>query len=179
MFKTIALSVLVVLCVVVAVVVAIASTRPDDFSVRRSIVIAAPAQKIYPLVADFHRWPQWSPWEKLDPDMKRTYSGPAAGAGAAYAWAGAGKVGSGRMEIKEASAPSKLSIQLDFLKPFEGHNMADFSFAPKAGGTEVTWVMHGPSPFISKVMGVFVSMDTMIGKDFERGLAQMKVAAEQ
>ena len=179
MFKTIALSVLVVLLVVVVAVAAIASTRPDDFSLRRSILIAAPPQKIYPLVADFHRWPAWSPWERLDPDMKRTFSGPAAGAGAGYAWAGSSKVGSGRMEIKEANAPSRLSIQLDFLKPFEAHNITDFSFAPKAGGTEVTWAMHGPSPFVSKVMGVFVSMDRMVGKDFERGLAQMKVAAEQ
>lgn len=178
MFKTIVLSVLVVLFVVAAVVAGIASTRPDDFSVRRSIVVDAPPQKIYPLVADFHRWPQWSPWEarsRHEAHVQRAGQRRRCCLCLGRLWQGRLR----RMEIKEASAPSKLSIQLDFLKPFEGHNVADFSFVPKAGGTEVTWVMYGPSPFISKVMGVFVSMDKMIGKDFERGLAQMKVAAEQ
>lgn len=155
-----------------------ATTRPDSFSVERSIVIQAPPEKIQPLIADFHRWADWSPWEKLDPAMKRSFGGASAGVGATYGWQGNKDVGSGRMEIK-AAAPDKVSIQLDFIEPFEGHNTADFVLAPKNGGTEVRWLMFGPAPFVTKLMGVFVSMDTMIGKDFEKGLAQLKAAAEK
>jgi hypothetical protein len=165
----------------VALVVALllfAATRPDSFSVERRIVIQAPAAKIQPLIADFHRWADWSPWEKLDPAMQRTFGGPAAGVGATYAWKGNKDVGSGSMEVK-AEAPEKVRIKLDFIEPFEGHNTTDFMLAPKDGGTEVRWVMFGPAPFVTKLMGVFVSMDSMIGKDFEKGLAQMKVAAEK
>lgn len=168
----------VILLVLIAGVLVFASTRPDSFSVERRIVIQAPPDKIQPLIADFHRWSDWSPWEKLDPAMKRTFGGAASGAGATYAWQGNKDVGSGRMEVK-AAEPAKVSIQLDFIEPFEGHNMTDFVLSPKDGGTEVRWVMTGPSTFVTKLMGVFVSMDTMIGKDFEKGLAQMKVAAER
>ncbi len=155
-----------------------AATRPDSFSVERRVVVKASADKIQPLIADFHRWPEWSPWEKLDPAMKRNFSGAAAGVGAIYGWQGNRDVGSGRMEVKLAT-PDKVSIQLDFIEPFEGHNTADFFLSPKDGGTEVRWVMFGPAPFVSKLMGIFVSMDTMIGKDFEKGLAQLKAAAEK
>jgi hypothetical protein len=155
-----------------------AATRPDSFSVERRISIQAPPEKIQPWIADFHRWAAWSPWEKLDPAMKRTFGGPPAGVGATYAWQGNKDVGSGRMEVKTA-AQDKVSIQLDFIEPFEGHNTADFMLAPKDGGTEVRWVMFGPSPFVTKLMGVFVSMDSMIGKDFEKGLAQLKAQAEK
>jgi hypothetical protein len=155
-----------------------AATRPDSFSVERRIVIKAPAEKIQPLLADFHRWSDWSPWEKLDPAMKRSFGGAPAGVGATYGWQGNKDVGSGRMEVKSV-APDKVSIQLDFIEPFEGHNTADFMLAPKDGGTEVRWLMFGPAPFVTKLMGVFVSMDSMIGKDFEKGLAQLKVAAEK
>jgi hypothetical protein len=155
-----------------------AATRPDSFSVERRIVIKAPAEKIQPLLADFHRWSDWSPWEKLDPAMKRSFGGAPAGVGATYGWQGNKDVGSGRMEVKSV-APDKVSIQLDFIEPFEGHNTADFMLAPKDGGTEVRWLMFGPAPFVTKLMGVFVSMDSMIGKDFEKGLAQLKMAAEK
>jgi hypothetical protein len=155
-----------------------AATRPDSFSVERRTVVQAPAHKVQPLIADFHRWAEWSPWEKLDPAMKRTFGGTPSGVGATYAWQGNKDVGSGRMEVKGAG-PDKVSIQLDFIEPFEGHNTAEFILAPKDGGTEVRWVMFGPAPFVTKLMGVFVSMDTMIGKDFEKGLAQLKVAAEK
>jgi hypothetical protein len=167
--------------VFVALLVALllfAATRPNSFSVERRIVIQAPADKIQPLLADFHRWSDWSPWEKLDPAMKRDFGGAPAGVGATYGWRGNKDVGSGHMEVKSV-APDKVSIQLDFIEPFEGHNTSDFMLAPKDGGTEVRWVMFGPAPFVSKLMGVFVSMDSMIGKDFEKGLAQMKVAAEK
>jgi uncharacterized protein YndB with AHSA1/START domain len=175
MWKT----VLIVVAVLVAGVLVFAATRPNDFAVQRSVSIKAPPEKIYPMLVDFRQWPTWSPWEKLDPEMKRTLSGPANGPGATYAWQGSSKVGAGRMEIKEVAAPSKVSIQLDFIKPFEGHNITDFTLAPRGDGTEVTWLMHGPAPFVSKLMGVFVDMDKMIGKDFETGLANLKAASEK
>jgi Polyketide cyclase / dehydrase and lipid transport len=174
MFKKIGLGLLAL----IAVVLLFAATRPNSFSVERRIVIQAPPEKIQPLIADFHRWADWSPWEKIDPAMKRTFGGAPAGVGATYAWQGNKDVGSGRMEVKGA-APDKVSIQLDFIEPFEGHNMTDFVLTPQGGGTEVRWVMSGPSTFVTKLMGVFVSMDSMVGKDFEKGLAQMKAAAEK
>ena len=170
--------VIIVVLAVVGVLVA-AAMRPDDFAVQRSVSIQAPPEKIFPLINDFRQWPAWSPWEKLDPAMKRTLSGAASGPGAVYAWDGSGKVGAGRMEIKDATAPAKIGIQLDFTRPFEGHNITDFTLAPRDDATEVTWRMHGPAPFISKLMGLFVSMDRMIGKEFEAGLANLKAAAEK
>jgi hypothetical protein len=174
MLKKIGLAVVVL----VAALLLLAATRPNSFSVERRIVIQASPEKIQPLIADFHRWADWSPWEKLDPAMKRTFGGPPAGVGATYDWLGNKDVGSGHMEVKTV-APDKVGIQLDFIEPIEGHNTTDFMFAPKDGGTEVRWVMSGPAPFITKLMGVFVSMDSMVGKDFERGLAQLKAAAEK
>ena len=167
-----------VLVALVAALLLFAATRPNSFSVERRIVIQAPPEKIQPLIADFHRWADWSPWEGLDPAMKRTFGGPPAGVGATYGWQGNKDVGSGRMEVK-AAAPDKVSIQLDFIEPFEGHNTTDFVLARGEGGTDVRWVMSGPAPFVTKLMGVFVSMDSMIGKDFEAGLANMKAAAEK
>lgn len=167
-----------VVVVLVGAVLLFAASRPDRFAVERRIVIQAPADKIVPLLSDFHRWSEWSPWEKLDPAMKRTFGGPAAGVGATYAWQGNKDVGSGRMEVKSLSA-DKVGIQLDFIEPFEGHNTTDFLLAPQGGGTEVRWVMSGPATFVTKLMGVFVSMDAMVGPDFERGLAQLKTAAEK
>jgi len=168
----------VVVVALLALLLLFAATRPDSFSVERRVVVQAPPEKIQPLIADFHRWADWSPWEKLDPAMQRTFSGAPAQAGAIYSWQGNKDVGSGRMEVKTA-APDKVRIQLDFIEPFEGHNTTDFLLTPRDGGTEVRWVMFGPSPFVTKLMGVFVSMDTMIGKDFEKGLAQLKVVAEK
>jgi len=175
MWKTIGIAVVVL----VVGVLAFAATRPDDFTVQRSIAIKAEPAKIYPLLVDFRQWPAWSPWEKLDPEMKRTLGGPASGPGATYAWQGSSKVGAGRMEIKEVTAPAQVRIQLDFIKPFEGHNVTDFTLVPRGDTTEVTWLMRGPAPFVSKLMGVFVDMDKMIGKDFETGLANLKAAAEK
>jgi len=171
--------VLVVVAALVVGVLVVAAVRPDDFSVQRSASIQAPPEKIYPMLADFRQWPAWSPWEKLDPEMKRTLGGPASGPGATYAWQGSSKVGAGRMEIKEVTAPAQVRIQLDFIKPFEGHNVTDFTLVPRGDTTEVTWLMRGPAPFVSKLMGVFVDMDKMIGKDFETGLANLKAAAEK
>lgn len=175
MFKTIA----IVLVVVIAGVLAFAATRPDAFRVERSVSIKAGPDKIFPYLDDFNRWAAWSPWEKLDPSMKRSFSGAASGKGAAYAWEGNSKVGAGRMEITDATAPTRLLIKLDFIRPFEGHNTAEYTLEPAGDTTKVTWAMFGPAPYISKLMGVIVSMDSMIGKDFEAGLANLKAAAEK
>lgn len=174
MFKTIAL----VVGVLIAALLAYAATLPDTFRVERSANIKASPEKIIALINDFHSWEAWSPWEKMDPTMKRTFSGEAKGKGAVYAWEGNDKVGSGRMEIMNVS-PSKITIRLDFLKPFEAHNMAEYTLETKGDSTNVTWAMAGPSPYMVKVMHVFMSMDSMVGKDFEKGLANMKAAAEK
>ena len=168
-----------VLAIAIAVVLILAATKPDTLRVQRAAVMKAPPEKVFPLINDFHQWVTWSPWENKDPAMQRTYSGPQSGKGATYAWDGNKNVGAGRMEILEASPPSKIVIKLDFLKPFEGHNTAEFTMLPQGEATEVVWVMHGPAPFMSKVMQVFMNMDGMIGKDFETGLANLKRLTEK
>jgi hypothetical protein len=173
--------IIVALAIAVAIILILASRKADTFAVRRSAVMRAPAERIFPLVNNFQRWANWSPWEKRDPAMKRSFSGPESGKGAAYAWDGNKNVGSGRMEILDASSPSKITIKLDFIKPFEGHNTAEFTFVPErdASATNVIWVMHGPSSFMSKVMQVFMNLDVMIGKDFEAGLANLTELTEK
>lgn len=169
----------IIVVVLLAGVLILAATRPDSFHVERSITIKAPPDKIFAAINDFHRWSAWSPWEKLDPAMKRTFSGAESGKGAAYAWEGNSKVGEGRMEIVDALPPSKVTIKLDFVKPLEGHDTAEFTMVPNGDSTNVTWTMNGQSPYVAKLMGVFLSMDTMIGKDFEAGLANLKAVAER
>ncbi|MBK8336403.1 MAG: SRPBCC family protein [Sterolibacteriaceae bacterium] len=175
MFKKIALAAVVL----VAAVLLFAATRPDSIRVQRSTSIKAAPEKIFPLIADFHAWSAWSPWEKLDPAMKRTHSGAPSGKGAAYAWDGNNDVGAGRMEIAEVVPPSRITIKLDFSRPMEGHNTAEFTLVPKGDASEVTWTMVGPSPYLSKLIGLFLDMDKMIGKDFEAGLANLKALAEK
>ena len=171
----------VVLAIAIAIVLILAANKPDTLRVQRAAVVKAPPEKVFPLINDFHQWATWSPWENKDPAMQRTYSGSPSGRGAVYAWDGNKNVGAGRMEILDASSPSKIVIKLDFFKPFEGHNTAEFTMLPQgdAAATNITWVMHGPAPFISKVMQVFMNMDTMIGKDFEIGLANLKRLTEK
>lgn len=166
------------LVIIATVLVALALTRPDTFEVRRTIVIQAPPAKIASYLNDFHQWTVWSPWERLDPAMRRTYSGPMRGQGAVYAWSGNDEVGEGRMEIVDDGAPTRIVIQLDFVKPFASQNQTVFEMTPQGTGTQVTWTMSGPTPFISKLVGLFVSMDEMIGDDFDKGLRQLKAAAE-
>lgn len=173
------LTALLVLAILAALVLVHAGTKPDTFRVERSIVMQAPPEKIFTLLNDFHRWPEWSPWEKLDADMKRTHAGAASGPGAVYSWQGNRKVGEGRMEIVDSSPPSRVLIKLDFLKPFEAHNTAELTLVKRGDATQVTWAMYGPANFMSKLMQVFMSMDRMIGKDFESGLANMKALAER
>ncbi|MGO4376865.1 SRPBCC family protein [Pseudoduganella sp. RAF53_2] len=171
--------VLIAIVVIVAAVLGLALTQPDSFTVQRSATIKAPPEKIIGYINDFHQWAAWSPWEKLDPNMKRTFEGPVSGQGAVYAWIGNDEVGQGRMEITENSPPSKVVIKLDFIKPFKSTNQAIFALQPQGDSTVVTWTMNGPSQFITKLMTVFVSMDKMIGKDFEQGLSQLKAVAEK
>jgi uncharacterized protein YndB with AHSA1/START domain len=169
----------VILAIAIAVVLALAATKPDALRVQRAIVIAAPADRIFPLISDFHQWLNWSPYEQKDPAMKRTYEGADRGKGAVYAWNGDRNVGSGRMEILEAAAPSKIVIKLDFFTPFEGHNTAEFTMLPQGDGTHVTWLMHGPANFMSRLIQVFINLDNMIGRDFEVGLANLKTLTEK
>jgi len=177
MFEII-LFIAVVLAIAIAIVLILAMAKPDRFRVERAAAIEAPPEKIFALIDDFHQWRSWSPWEDRDPAMKRTYEGAERGKGAVYAWDGNKNVGAGRMEILTAAAPSTIVIKLDFIRPFEGHNTAEFTMQPQGGATNVIWAMHGPAPLMHKVMQVFMNMDRMIGKDFETGLANLKTAAE-
>ncbi|MCE9592677.1 MAG: SRPBCC family protein [Planctomycetes bacterium] len=175
MFKKI----VIVLVVLIGAILAYAATQPATFRVERSATISAAPEKLFPLIDDFHRWAEWSPWEKLDPAMERTFSPTASGKGATYAWRGNSDVGAGKMEIKESVPNSKITIQLDFLEPFAATSVSEFTLEPQGSSTTVHWVMSGNNNYIAKVMCVFVSMDKMVGKDFETGLANMKAAAEK
>jgi uncharacterized protein YndB with AHSA1/START domain len=177
MFEIIAI-IAVILALAIAAVLILASRKPDTFQVQRAASIKAPPDKIFALINDFHQWQSWSPYETKDPDMQRTYSGAASGKGAIYEWKGNKNVGSGRMEILHAPPPSKVVIKLDFFTPFEGHNTAEFTMQPQGDSTNVIWLMHGPCPFMMKVMHVFMNMDNMIGKDFAAGLANLKRITE-
>jgi Polyketide cyclase / dehydrase and lipid transport len=185
MVETIAI-IAVVIVVLVVVALAYAATKPDTFRVQRSTSINAPPEKILPLVKDLRSHGTWSPWEKKDPAMKRTYSGAASGKGAVYEWDGNKNIGKGRMEITDAS-PSKVVFKMDFLKPFEAHNMAEITMTPQgesanAGtnvSTNVTWAIYGPNLFLGKVMGLVCNMDKMIGREFETGLANLKTLSEK
>lgn len=172
------LAILLVL-ILVAIILIIAAMKPGTYRVQRSIDIAATPDKVFPLINDFHHWDGWSPWEKLDATMKKTHTGAAHGKGAIYEWQGNKKVGQGRMEITDSSAPGKVGIKLDFIKPFASSCTTLFTLDAVGGGTRVTWDMTGPALFITKIMQVFMSMDKMIGKDFEAGLASMKGLAER
>jgi uncharacterized protein YndB with AHSA1/START domain len=178
MFEVI-VTIAVILAIAIAVVLILAATKPDTLRVQRSVRIKAPPEGIFPLISDFHQWRNWSPYEQKDPAMKRTYGGAERGKGAVYAWEGDKNVGSGRMEILEASAPQKIVIKLDFFKPFEGHNTAEFTMLPQGDGTHVTWLMHGPANLMSRLIQVFMNLDNMIGKDFETGLANLKMLTEK
>lgn len=175
MLKWIAL----VMALAVAVVLVLAANRPGTFRVERTARIQAPPEKVQGYIEDFHLWAQWSPFEKLDPQMQRSFSGTEKGRGAVYAWEGNGKAGAGRMEILEIDPGSRVTIALDFRKPFKASNTAEFTLAPRDGGTEVTWAMFGPVPFVAKIMHLFFDVDRMVGKDFEAGLANLKALAEK
>ena len=169
----------VVVVVVIASVLIFAATKPDVFRVQRATSIKSPPDKVFALINDFKRWDAWSPWEKKDPAMKRSFGATTAGKGASYAWEGNKDVGQGSMEITNSVSSSAIGLKLDFLKPFEAHNTVDFVLAPKGDLTEVTWTMAGPTPYLGKIIHVFVDMDSVVGKDFEAGLANLKAIAEK
>lgn len=160
------------------VVVVIAARQPDCFQIQRKTLIHAAPDRIFALINDLEQWRQWSPWEQKDPDMKRTLSAVTAGKDAFYEWSGDRKVGQGRMEITESIPPERLTIKLEFIKPFPAHNLVEFLLVPRGEWTEVIWDMHGPMPFMSKLMCLFVSMDRMVGPDFEAGLNNLKARTE-
>ena len=168
-----------VIVVVVAGILILASMKPDVFRIERSASIKAPPEKVFALINDFKAWTAWSPWEKKDPAMKRSYGAITSGKGATYGWDGNNNVGQGSMEITDAVPSSKIELKLDFVKPMEGHNTVVFTLAPRGDTTQVGWMMQGPTPFIGKIIHVFMNMDKMVGGDFEAGLANLKAAAEK
>jgi Polyketide cyclase / dehydrase and lipid transport len=172
MFSTIAIAA----GILILALLGYAATKPGTFRVERTKTIQAPPEKLHPLINDFHAWPSWSPYEKYDPAMKKTFSGAPSGQGAVYEWSGNNKAGQGRMEIT-STAPSKITIKLDFLKPFEGHNTAEFTLRPNGVSTDVTWAVYGPQPYFFKLMTIFFSMDRVLGKEFESGLANLQSIA--
>ncbi len=175
--KKVVIRTLMALAAIIAIILIIASMQPDTFRVERSITINASQAKVFALVNDLHQWNSWSPFEKLDPAMKKTFSGRASGVGAVYEWDGNGSAGAGRMEIIDTSS-STITFKLDFLRPFEGHNTAEFIFQPEGNGTKVTWAMYGPNNFAGKVIGLFLNMDKALGKEFEEGLSNLKSLTE-
>ena len=154
------------------------ATRPDTFRVERSATIAAPANVVFGYLNDFHNWALWSPWEKLDPAMKRTFSGAPAGVGSVYTWSGNSKAGEGSMAITESTPDDRIALDLDFVRPFKSHNMTEFTLKPTAGGVNLRWGMSGVNTVAGKAMSLVTSMDKLVGKDFERGLANLKTLSE-
>jgi uncharacterized protein YndB with AHSA1/START domain len=177
--KKVVVSAAVLFAVVIAVILVVASTKPDTFQITRSVNINAAPETIYPYMSDFHKGDLWSPYEKKDPAMKRTFSGAEGGKGAVYEFDGNKEVGKGRLEIIEAVPPAKVVLTLDMIEPMQGHNIVEYTLEPKGDGTDVTWAIHGSNTYLGKVMCVFFNMDKMIGKDFEAGLANLKALVER
>ena len=172
----------IIIAVIVALVILliiVAANKPDAFRIERQITINAAPEKIFSIINDFHKWTLWSPWEKMDPDMSRTYSGSDAGVGSIYEWSGNKKVGQGRMQLVEAEAFTRIFILLEFIKPFAAKNTAEFVLQAQGENTKVTWAMEGKHQFISKVMCTFMNMDKMVGKDFEEGLRNLQRIATE
>jgi uncharacterized protein YndB with AHSA1/START domain len=162
----------------IALLVVLISMRPARFRIARSAQLTASAERVFSLLNDFHEWAKWSPWEKLDPAMKKTFTGPEAGKGATYSWLGNNKAGEGRMTILESKPSELVVLGLEFIKPFAAKNQTTFKLSPSAGGTEVQWIMEGERNFSGKAFDLFVNMDKLLGKDFEEGLANLNTAAQ-
>ena len=169
----------IAMVVVITAILVYAASRPDTFHVERSAIFKAAPDKVFSQINDFHNWHAWSTWERMDPAMKKTHSGAASGVGAKYGWQGNSKVDQGSMEITESLPNSKVKVRLDFLKPMEAHNIGEFTITTEGEGARLNWAMYGPAPFISKLFGVFVNMDNMIGKDFEDSLHNLKQVVEK
>jgi uncharacterized protein YndB with AHSA1/START domain len=170
--------ILIALAAIVIAFLGLVAVQPSEFRIARKTTIAAPAPVVFAQVNDFHKWEAWNPWAKLDPAIKQTYEGAPAGTGAVYAWAGNSEVGEGRMTMTESRPNDLIRINMEFLKPFAGTSTAEFTFKPEGDQTAVTWSMAGRNNFIAKALCLFMSMDGMIGGQFEKGLAQMKAMAE-
>jgi uncharacterized protein YndB with AHSA1/START domain len=171
-------TILLIVAAVVAALLIYAATQPDTFRLSRSATIAAPPDKVFALINDLRQFNVWNPFAKQDPNIQISYEGTTAGVGGAYRWTG-DKSGAGRMQIVESVAPQRVTMKLDFTKPFEAHNNVDFTLQPAGDGVQVTWAMHGPAPYINKLMSIFFSMDRMVGGEFEKGLANLKALAEK
>jgi uncharacterized protein YndB with AHSA1/START domain len=172
-------AILIAAAVAIAGVLAYAATQPDTFRVQRSTVIQAPPEMVYAILEDFDRGKEWSPFERKDPNLKRSRSGPPKGKGAVYAFEGNSDVGTGSLTVLDTAPPGKLVLALDMSKPMEGHNTVEYTLVPEGSGTRLTWSIFGPMPYISKVICVFMNMDKMIGTEFEAGLASLKALAEK
>jgi len=170
--------ILIAIVVVVVLFVVIVATRPSEFRITRKATMSAPASAIFAQVNDFHNWDVWSPWAKLDPNMKHTFEGPASGVGASHSWSGNNKVGEGNATITESQPHDRIVIRLEFLRPFTATNTAEFLFQPTGNQTAVTWNMYGTNNFMGKAFGMIMNMDKMVGRDFEKGLASMKTLVE-
>jgi uncharacterized protein YndB with AHSA1/START domain len=168
-----------VMITAIVVVLILALTKPNQFRVERSIDIAAPAAKIFPYLDDLKQQRLWSPWDQKDPDMKRVYMGPDRGVGQVYEWDGNKEIGAGRQEITSIAPNQKVEASIDFYRPMQVKNRIEFLLKPAGNGTNVTWAIFGPMPFMSKVMSVFMSFDKMVGNEFEKGLMQLKMLAEK
>jgi Polyketide cyclase / dehydrase and lipid transport len=173
------LTAIIFVAILVIAFLVVASLRPNTFSLSRSADIKAPPEKIFPHLNDFKNWGAWSPWEKMDPDLKRSFSGSASGQGARYSWVGNKKVGEGNMEITRSMPSSNIELNLNFLKPFKASNITEFKITPNGNMTTVNWEMRGPLNLMMKVMHMFMNMDSMVGKDFEQGLANLKSIVER
>ena len=170
---------LIILAIVILAILAMAAVRPNEFSIVRSADYHTSPDKIFTQLNDFKNWKTWSPWEAMDPNMNRSYSGATSGKGAKYAWVGNKKVGEGNMEITRSSPSTSLELNLNFLKPFKASNITEFTILPKGEVTKLIWEMRGPSPLMMKIMHLFVDMDAMVGKDFERGLENLRGVVER
>jgi carbon monoxide dehydrogenase subunit G len=173
------LRVLAVVGLVILAILVIAGFRSGTIQIERSRSIQASPDKVFALIDDFHNWKQWAPQDVEDPAMKRTFSGPEHGLGAASEWSGSGKSGKGRMLIVESEPPKKILIKVDFVKPFEAHNVNEFTLESAGASTLVTWKMHGTNAYFMKVMGIFMNMDRVMGEHFERGLDNLKIVCER
>jgi hypothetical protein len=165
--------------ILVGILLFYASTKPDSFHYARSVNIKAPADKLFPFVNDLRQWPLWSPFEKMDPKMKKLLSGPPSGSGAGYEWNGNAKAGAGKMEILSSSPSTAILIRLTMLKPMKAINQVTFTFEEQGEATKVTWAMSGQNAFIGKLFSVFVNCDKMCGDQFTEGLSKLKAIAEK
>ncbi len=174
------LKLLAIVAIVIAAILIFAAVKPRTFQIRRSIEVGAPSEKVFALINDLHQWPRWAPQDREDPTMRRTFSGSPSGQGAVSEWSSTGSAGRGRMSIAESVPASMVLIEVDFIKPFKAHNLNQFTLERAAnGGTKVIWSMHGPNLYVMRLMGLFINMDSMMGRHFESGLSNLKTAAEE